>query len=540
MSPSRSFLLALLLVLPVLGAPRPKLVVVVSVDQLSADLIARWGQDLPGGVGQLLREGTHFTAAFQEHGYTETGPGHSTLLSGRHPAHTGISENRWLDPATGKLIYCVEDPSVQTLGLAAGKPGSGPKWFQGGTLAGWMRDQLPGSRAFVLSGKDRSAILMAGPKADGVFWFESGVGFTTSTAYSSRLPGWLEAHNRAFLARVEETPLVWTASSPLVDLVRAGRYELPGRILATGLPRAIRGIGMPLDEPFWTRFRTSPFFDSAIMDAAESLLEQEALGKGPAPDLLAVGLSATDYIGHSYGNAGPEMRDQLLRLDGRLGQFLARVRQRDPGAWIVLSADHGCTDFCERLKEQGYPAQRLLFRPWLARVEEGLDTQLGAKGPFLQGTDTPQLWLREENVKASGKTREQVLAVALATVKAQPEIAAAFSAGELDRLALDPAELPGKRSLAARLKLSYVPGRSGDILAALKPFITFDEPPYAVNHGSAWDYDRRIPLVFLGPWAAEKRAEPVRTVDLAPTLVKELGLKLQEPVDGRALELKAK
>ena len=539
MSSIRIFLLAILLILPALGASRPRLVVVVSVDQLSADLIARWGQDLPGGLGQLLREGTHFTAAYQEHGYTETGPGHSTLLSGRHPAHTGISENRWLDPATGKLIYCVEDPSVRTLGVA-GKAGSGPKWFLGGTLAGWMREQLPGSRAFVLSGKDRSAILMAGPKADGVYWFESGVGFTTSTAYATHLPEWLEAHNRAFLANVEESSLVWNASSALVDQVRTGRYELPGRILTTGLPRTIRGIGMPLDEPFWTRFRTSPFFDGAAMDAAEILLEQEALGKGPATDLLALGLSATDYIGHSYGNAGPEMRDQLLRLDRRLGLFLDRIKQRAPGAWIVLSADHGCTDFCERLKEQGFPAQRLLFKPWLARVEEGLDSQLGAKGPFLQGTDSPQLWLREDNIKASGKSREHVLAVALAAVKAQPEVAAAFSARELERLTLDPTELPGQRSLAARLKLSFVPGRSGDILAALKPFITFDSPPYAVNHGSAWDYDRRVPLVFFGPWAPEKRTEPVRTVDLAPTLMKELGLRSQESMDGRVLELKAK
>lgn len=539
MSPMRSFFLALLLALPAVGAPRPRLVVVVSVDQLSADLISRWGQDLPGGLGQLLREGTHFTGAFQEHGFTETGPGHSTLLSGRHPAHTGITENRWLDPATGKLIYCVEDPSVRTLG-APGKSGSGPKWFLGGTLAGWMRDQLPGSRAFVLSGKDRSGILMAGPKSDGVFWFESGVGFTTSTAYATRLPAWLEAHNRAFLANVEESSLVWTSSSPLVDLVRTGRYELPGRILATGLPRAIRGIGMPLDEAFWSRFRTSPFFDGATLDAAEALLEKESLGKGPASDLLAVGLSATDYIGHNYGNAGPEMRDQLLRLDQRLGQFVARVRRRDPEAWIVLSADHGCTDFCERLKEQGYPAQRLLFKPWLARLEDAIAAHLGAKGPFLHGTNSPQLWLREDAIKASGKSREQVLAAALAALRAQPEIAAAFSAHDLERLVLDPAELPGQRSLAARLKLSFVPGRSGDILALMKPFITFDEPPYAVNHGSAWDYDRRVPLVFLGPWAAEKRTEPVRTVDLAPTLMKELGLKLQEPVDGRALELKRK
>ena len=182
----------------------------------------------------------------------------------------------------------------------------------------------------------------------------------------------------------------------------------------------------------------------------------------------------------------------------------------------------------------------MLFKDWMARVQEAVDAKLGAKGPFLRGTESPQLWLREDTIKASGKTREEVLAASLAVVKAQPEIAGAFSGHELERLVLDPAESPAKRSVAARFKLSYVPGRSGDILVALKPFVTFDNPPWVVTHGTPWDFDRRVPLVFVGPWAAETRGEPVRTIDLAPTLMKELGLSIPDPIDGRPLELKAK
>jgi len=111
--------------------------------------------------------------------------------------------------------------------------------------------------------------------------------------------------------------------------------------------------------------------------------------------------------------------------------------------------------------------------------------------------------------KAAGKTREEVLAAALATLKAQPEIAAAFSAQERSAWPWIRSKPPDKRSVAARLKLSFVPGRSGDLLGALKPFITFDGPPYVVNHGSPWDYDRRVPLIFFGPWAAEQRSDPV-------------------------------
>jgi predicted AlkP superfamily pyrophosphatase or phosphodiesterase len=532
-------LLVLALAVPgfTFAATRPRLTVVVSVDQLSADLIARWGADLPGGLGRLLREGTHFTSVYHEHGYTETGPGHSVLLSGRHPAHTGISENNWYDRSTGKWVYCVDDPATQTLGLTK-KGGSGPRWFQGSALPGWLKDQVAGSRAFVVSGKDRAAILMAGPKADAVYWFEGAAGFTTSTAYAAALPPWLVSRNQALVAGLEASSIVWTPLDPSEIPAPTVRYQLPGRTVALGLPRLIKGLGMPMDEAFWTRFRTSPLLDAAILDTAEALLEAEGLGRAGATDLLVVGLSATDYIGHNFGNSGAEMRDQFRRLDRRLGAFLDQVRGKDPGAWVVLAADHGCTDFCERLQEQGIAARRVNYKEWVARIEQQLAEAIGGSGPFLiTRSGSNQFWLREEAVKASGKPRDQALAAAVAVLRKQPEIAGAWTGEELLRLPLNTSAGPDQRSLPERLKLSQAAGRSGDILMALAPFTTFDEAPYLVSHGSAWDYDRRVPLVFWGPWQAEARKERVRTVDLAPTLAKELAIAPAEPLDGRALNL---
>lgn len=527
----------LLMSLPLAALAPPRLTVVISVDQLSADLVSRLGQDLPGGLGRLLREGTHFVAAYHEHGYTETGPGHSVLLSGRHPAHTGITENNWYDPATKKWVYCVGDPGVQTLGLVKAE-GSSARWFQGTTLAGWLKEQAPGARVFTVSGKDRSAILMAGRKADAVYWFEGGAGFTTSTAYARALPDWLVEHNRAFNAELEDRSLLWAPLEP----AEAGSpvdYQLPGRTLTAGLPRLLKGVGMPMDEAFWSRFRPSPMFDEAIMGTAEALLRAEGLGAPGRTDLLVVGLSATDYIGHRFGNAGPEMRDQIKRLDRRLSQFLGRILERDPGAWVVLAADHGCTDFCERLQQQGIAARRGSHKEWLARVEQQVAQVLGVPGPFFHAkSGSMQLWLREEALKAKLRTRAEILAAAVMVLRGQPEIAGAWTQEEIASKVLDPEAGPRQRGIPERVKLSVVPGRSGDILLALAPFFTFDEPPDVVSHGSPWDYDRRIPLVFWGPWRPERRTEPVRTVDLAPTLAKELGLRPAEPVDGRPLVLR--
>jgi arylsulfatase A-like enzyme len=88
------------------------------------------------------------------------------------------------------------------------------------------------------------------------------------------------------------------------------------------------------------------------------------------------------------------------------------------------------------------------------------------------------------------------------------------------------------------LRRSFRPERSGDILVAFKPWTVFGVPPtdWPTGHGTPYGYDRRVPLIFWGPWKGGERPEPVRTVDLAPTLARELGLK-PGPVDGKALDL---
>src|SRR5256712_7186716 len=72
---------------------RPKLVVVITVDQLRPDYLTRCKSQLTGGLGQLATEGAVFTDGYQDHAVTETAPGHSTILSGMWPAHTGIIRN---------------------------------------------------------------------------------------------------------------------------------------------------------------------------------------------------------------------------------------------------------------------------------------------------------------------------------------------------------------------------------------------------------------------------------------------------------------
>ena len=92
----------------------PKLIVAISVDQLSADLFAEYRQHFTGGL-RRLSQGVVFPSGYQGHSATETCPGHSTILTGSRPARTGIIANNWFNlglTREDKEVYCSEDPRV--------------------------------------------------------------------------------------------------------------------------------------------------------------------------------------------------------------------------------------------------------------------------------------------------------------------------------------------------------------------------------------------------------------------------------------------
>src|SRR5436853_6252078 len=156
-------------------APRPRLVVVITVDQLRPDYLERYHSQLLGGFAMLLKTGASFSEAYQDHAVTETAPGHSTILSGRWPAHTGINRN-----AAG-----VQDQAAPLIGVNG--PGASPVRFRGTAFFDWLKAADPGARAPSISGKDRGHILPLGRATEQVYWYSGGY-FTTSRYYADSLP----------------------------------------------------------------------------------------------------------------------------------------------------------------------------------------------------------------------------------------------------------------------------------------------------------------------------------------------------------------
>ncbi|WP_354071295.1 alkaline phosphatase family protein [Caulobacter sp. 1776] len=526
--------------------PDPKLVVVISVDQFSANLYAQHRGEFVGGLA-TLSQGIVYPNGYQSHAFTETCPGHSTLLTGKHPNKTGISANDWYDRATGKTVYCLADPSVVLADDPKGRAVS-PANMVATTYGDWLKAVSPKSRVFGVSGKDRGAITMSGHQADGQFWYQPGFGFTTfvregQTAQERLKP--VAALNARLAAELKAHPFVWDYAKGPLDTVTGGGsakrckaleadYETGGRKWRSALP-----IPVAADEAGKQRdLYASPYTDQVTLELAQNLRETYGLGDGPQVDVLTISLSATDFIGHRYGTRGPEMCDQIARLDERLGVFLKSLDKVKGGVLVVLAADHGGADFAERLHDEGYGTERVVGKPWIAKLNAQLRKDLDLSwDPLVADGGIDQIYVVGPDRKTPSITdRARIAAAALVLINSDPAVAEAVDSNAL--LTMEAASVdtsPEELSVTERLRRSAYPGRVGDILIAFKP----DRVPatagatYVSTHGSPWDYDRRVPILFWWKGASpHERVLPLDTVDIAPTLAAVTGVKPPADIDG--------
>lgn len=505
----------------------PKLLVVISVDQLSADLFDEYRPSFTGGLARLAG-GTVFRNGYQAHALTETCPGHSTILTGSHPTQTSIIGNTWVDQSVSrsdKTVYCSEDERVS--GTSSMEYKISPVHLRVPTLGDLMKQAWPQSRNVAVAGKDRSAVMMGGHALD-QRWYWDGKKFATDVA-GVAVPATIGRANAAVANAIA------AAREPLAMPPLCQRKATP-YVLTPKLTVGAGAFGRAAGD---TRaFRISPEYDGAVLALAGGLIQELRLGKNGAPDIISVGLSATDYVGHALGSGGAEMCLQMLSLDRSLGGFFQMLDAERLDYAVVLTADHGSMDIPERLRAKGVAdAQRA--NPNLAAVVVGkaIGAELKLPGPVLLGDLANDVWI-DRNLKPADRKRVERMAVAF--YKAQPQVEAVFTARQIARVPI-PTGTPDKWSLIQRVRASFDAQRSGDLFVVLKRNVSPIAEPgvgYVATHGTLWDYDRRVPILFWRPgMAPSNRADHVSTVNILPTLAAEIGLPLTRPIDGHCLTI---
>jgi Type I phosphodiesterase / nucleotide pyrophosphatase len=525
------------------GAPaapsRPKLVVLLVVDQTRADYIEKFLHQWTGGLRRLVQEGAWFRDAAYPYAATETCVGHSTISTGALPATHGMVANSWWDRTAQKMVTCTSDPKATNSAYAGGKATGGDSAVRMlvPSFAEELKFQTGGaSRVVTFSLKARSAITMAGHKGDAATWFDSG-SWVTSNVYGT-MP-FIEDYVKAHPVKADYGK-TWTLSLP------ENRYWYDDKAVNakppdgwdSSFPHALRGkgAGNEPDAAFFEQWSASSFADNYLTELAKTAVDSLGLGKSGATDFLGVSYSSVDYVGHSFGPRSREIQEILIGLDKNLSDLFAHLDQKvGRGNYVVaLSADHGGTPIPEEMQKIGVDAGRLNLTEVQADIEKVLAPFNYPKPAIARIADSgvyfaPGIYDKLEQDGAA-------LAAVMDTITSHPGVANVYTAEALeDRPST---QSPVRRALAA----SYFPSRSGDVFIVPRPYWLIDyspvgQPPRAsgTGHGSPYYYDQRVPILLMGNGIlhGEYYGE-VAPTDIASTLAALCGITLSSR-DGHVL-----
>ncbi len=524
-------------------AKRPKLVVILVIDQFRGDYIERYKSDLTGrGFNLFYKEGAWFTDCYFDYANTKTAPGHATIGTGAYTDGHGIDANEWWDlsRATDHKVSSVEDERYQLVDLPASSipanqpgaaltalhyvVGASPRSLHASTIGDELRMATMGkSRVFGVSFKDRAAILPAGQSANAAYWIDSASGqYTTSTYYMEHLPEWVKQFNAGgHILEAEKT----------ADAVGTTQfYELVG---------------------------ITPAANKYELDFAEALIDGEKLGQGDVTDVLTISLSANDIEGHEFGPDSDQEHEMIVTTDKQLGEFFAWLDKKVglQNTWLAFSADHGIPPIPHEVADMGIHGAYLDMVKLYAELNAGLNARFKPEKKtnyFLDKPDMPQVMLNRkifEEQKIDEKTAEDAVAQLIPAAVAKqnhktdealplthrvdqpPTLVAVYTRLQLANNQLPPSEW------GRLLAHSYTDHGNWSVMIELEGYQMEDvRATMQTTHFSPWSYDRHVPLGFYGaPFVAGEYHGRVAPVDLAATLASLLGVNQPSASVGKVL-----
>lgn len=543
---------------------RPRLVLLIVVDQFRYDYLTRFG-DLfaAGGIRRLMSDGASWTNANFDHVPTFTAPGHAVFMTGAMPSRTGIIANDWYEQETGKRVKSVTDDDTLALGGKPGDTGRSPRRL----LCSTVGDELKSadhdrSKVIGISPKDRSAILPTGRRANAAYWFSTDSGnMMSSTYYFDRLPDWVTQFNSRRLAD-SWFGARWDRLLPNEReyLKRAGKDDVPWENLDKSsndtnyFPHVITGGAKSPSRPFYKALDYTPFSNDLLVAFAEAAITNEKLGAGDETDLLSVSFSANDYAGHRFGPNSQEAMDMTLRVDRQIATLLdfidARIGLRN--SLVIFTADHGAAPVPEWAAQRNLPGRRYQKETLYHLAQRALQAKYGRKDhpatDYIRNFSNKQeteyglinsnFYLNRAALARDGVDISECERVIGEAAKQLSGVARYFTRAELEADSIPRTDVIGRR-----VRNGFYPQRSGDVIVVTEPYtIIFDlpddptDPRSTATHGSPYSYDTHVPLIIMGTGFHAGRYAPAASPnDIAPTLARVLNIRTPDCSSGRIL-----
>ncbi len=521
------------------AAQPPRLAVVIVLDQFPYDYIARFQPYFgPDGFNYLIKHGADFTNARYAYSTTKTAAGHAVISTGAYGHRNGIIANSWYSRERQKMVGAVDDDSVQIIGRSS--PGHSPKFLQTYTAGDMLRlGSRFRSKVISVAIKDRAAILLGG-KLGQAYWVEDSL-FVTSTYYRKALPQWVDAFN-ASGAMKRFFGKAWQELRPDIAVricdPETASYKTAVNGIGTSFPHILYGTDTAhVTGSYYQALAYTPFATEALLSFARELCRAESLGTRGATDMLCIGISTTDAIGHPFGPQSREVFDNALRTDRMLADFI-KFLDRQVGlskCLLVLTSDHGIAPIPEYLTRAGsaVPAGRVASSAISTMVSTLLNGRFGALPgnlKWIDGVAESDVYLNRDALAAKHIPLDSATALIRDSLGQKDPFASAFTRQELQSDAMTD-------ELVQRCSRSFFPSRSGDVYFVLKPFYIMSGGKTGTNHGQPYDYDSHVPVLLAGPGVVPGvyRGE-VSPADIAPTISTLLQIEFPPSREGKVLK----
>ena len=511
----------------------PRLVIGIVVDQMRQEYLHRFYDKFSeSGFKRLMNEGFQFKNGHYNYAPTYTAPGHASIYTGTTPSKHGIIGNTWYAKEKEQSIYCVMDLNEEAIGGSERNGRISPRNLQASTLTDELKlSSNFRSKVIGIAIKDRGAVLPAGHSPDGVFWFDDNTAeFMSSSYYFDKLPDWVLEFNksRPVAKYLNE---IWNPILPIEEYVESTADDSPYERVFKGkenpvfpynLNNLTEANGMGL-------IKTTPFGNSLVLDMALASIKSENLGRDELTDFLAISFSSTDYIGHYFGPNSIELEDTYLRLDIEIKKLLDYLDEQFKNDYLIfLTADHGVVSVPSFLKDHSLNGGYYSSGDAVEKVMTAVHQKYGNE-EWILNRSNDQIFLNKELIRSKDIEVEEFSAFMAEKILALDYVSDVFSSALFKTKSVnDP--------FAIKIQNGFHPKMSGDIVIVNKPGYLDDRYPRGTTHGSSYNYDTHVPILFFGKGIPT--GESIRNVsitDIAPTISMLLDISLPDRSTGEPL-----
>jgi predicted AlkP superfamily pyrophosphatase or phosphodiesterase len=516
-------------------AQKPKLVVGIVVDQMCFDYLYRFNSKFSkNGFKKMMENGTNCLNVHYNYIPTYTGPGHASIYTGTTPKNHGIHANDWYDRTSHKMMNCVEDSMVSSIGTVSKEGIFSCKRLKANTITDQLRFTNPDSKVFSISLKNRGAILPGGHMSNGSFWFDISTGkMISSSYYFQKLPNWLEKFNEKENASTYFKNS-WNTLYPISNYTESTQddspYEDPIFQKKTPVfPYSFSELKTNIEKT--KAFTYTPFANTYLVNLSIETLKNEKLGQSSSTDFLTLSFSSTDILGHAYGPNSVEIEDMYLRLDQELARLITYLEETidDQNFVLFLTADHAVVPVPQQLIDNKLPGGYVPIKEYLSNVKTEVKNKFGFD--FIEKVCNNNIYFNRKLLienKIPNEIAEEFVANYLLSLK---HIKNTYTSTNLKQ------NISGDKwkNLVQEGFNTY---ENGDVLYIYEAgYLEEEDEHTGTTHGTGYNYDTHVPLLWYGKSIPKQEIHrKIDITDITPTLSQLLYISMPNYCTGNVIE----